>query len=309
MANGLLVCNPTVRWFTRTSDLLTMACTCATAVVFVALSLVPFARPDLLLSQFDVTDVMALVGSRFEESSSHAREQIQIRESSERNAYQILAGGAIRSLYPSSSIDGRWWRDEAQRFTPEVNSTLPLIESIQQPVATAISNPGPVTDHRLLRQPVPPPLALESSIPAVIRSSVRFIPSTNESRLGLLVPKDVRQWESIILRAGQKHDVDPNLIAALMHTESAGNPNALSVMNAVGLMQVMGGSFEPELNIEQGVGIFARHLRVYGVVDVALAAYNAGAGAVAKYGGIPPYEETRRHVSLTIASYKAFQGS
>jgi soluble lytic murein transglycosylase-like protein len=112
----------------------------------------------------------------------------------------------------------------------------------------------------------------------------------------------------LILRAGKKYGLDPYLIAALMQTESAGDPRALSPMNAVGLLQVLNGPADPETNIDQGAAMLASHVKRFGNASLALAAYNAGPNAVAQYGGIPPYEETYNHVTRTLASYAAYRG-
>lgn len=111
--------------------------------------------------------------------------------------------------------------------------------------------------------------------------------------LGAAVPASVRRWEQIIGRSAERHGLDPNLVAALIMTESGGDPAAVSPKGAIGLMQVMGGSLDPGANVEQGCAILARNLARYGKLDLALAAYNAGPGAVDRYGGIPPYRETR----------------
>jgi len=109
------------------------------------------------------------------------------------------------------------------------------------------------------------------------------------------------------MRHARTHDLDPALLAALMQTESGGDPHALSIAGAVGLMQVLHGSFDPEENVESGARILARNLAMFGRIDLALAAYNAGPGSVREHGGIPPFEETHLHVSRTLAHYEAFR--
>ena len=280
--------------------------TCATAALFLGLTLVPFVRPDILDLSLDFSSVFAdhrAAVSRgvfdVPDLRSASTDRVNVRPKSPPD---LAAPGS------APAFDGRWWRVEAPQSTPNVQTVVPSGDSVKPKGVMDVVSPGPVLDQHLMRQPVLPPLALENAIPSVMRTTVRFVPPRSEARLGATVPKDIRRWELFILRSGKKYDIDPNLIAALMQTESAGNASAFSTMNAVGLMQVMGGAFEPEANIDQGVSIFARHLRAYGVVDLALAAYNAGPGAVATYGGIPPYEETLRHVSRTLASYQSFKG-
>ena len=78
---------------------------------------------------------------------------------------------------------------------------------------------------------------------------------------------------------------------------------------AVGLLQILDGPSDPEANIAAGAALFAQHMRTYGDLDLALAAYNAGPGAVRTHGGVPPYDETRWHGYLTRYWYWAFTQS
>ena len=106
-----------------------------------------------------------------------------------------------------------------------------------------------------------------------------------------------------VIRISREHGIPPQLVNAIIHVESQGNPNAVSKKGALGLMQLMpvlidaykiADPFDPLANIEAGV----RHLKYLltefsGDLPMALAAYNAGPGTVRKYGGVPPYPETR----------------
>lgn len=110
-----------------------------------------------------------------------------------------------------------------------------------------------------------------------------------------------------------RHDVDGLLLAALVEVESGFRPDVVSPQGAVGLMQVMpttgssygaGDLMDPETNLTVGTRYFADLLDRYGgSLDLALAAYNAGPGNVARYGGIPPFRETRRYVDRVLAVY------
>jgi soluble lytic murein transglycosylase-like protein len=120
------------------------------------------------------------------------------------------------------------------------------------------------------------------------------------------VRPDPMVFEPIIQEAAAKHGVDPALIRAVMRFESAFRPLAVSPVGASGLMQLMPSLakefgvrdiFDPYENIMAGTAYLAKLLdRHRGKVDLALASYNAGPGAVARYRGIPPYPETRRYV-------------
>lgn len=118
----------------------------------------------------------------------------------------------------------------------------------------------------------------------------------------------------IMAEAGRAHGVDPRLIAAVAHRESAFNPNAVSAVGAGGLMQLMPATarylgcdnvFDARKNVFAG----ARYLRTlldtfHGDLDLTLAAYNAGPGAVQKYNGVPPYRETRAYIAAIRANYE-----
>jgi soluble lytic murein transglycosylase-like protein len=121
-------------------------------------------------------------------------------------------------------------------------------------------------------------------------------------------------YDELIASMAQAHGVDPNLVRALIQVESGYRAKAKSRKGAMGLMQLMPSTareykvhnpYDPKSNIAAGV----KHLRTlidrWGV-ELALAAYNAGEGAVKKFKGIPPYRETRNYVSriLSLASGK-----
>jgi len=113
-------------------------------------------------------------------------------------------------------------------------------------------------------------------------------------------------YEDIIQEAATTYEMDPNLIRAVMQTESAFHPYALSRAGAEGLMQLMpdlsdemgvSDAFDPRENIMGGVRYLKRLLDYHdGNLDLALASYNAGPGNVERYGGVPPFEETRNYV-------------
>jgi soluble lytic murein transglycosylase-like protein len=107
-----------------------------------------------------------------------------------------------------------------------------------------------------------------------------------------------------------ERQLDPLLVWAVIDAESTGNPKARSPAGAMGLMQIMPFHFAPhedpydiDTNIERGTAVLARYLDELGSIKLALAAYNAGIGAVYQYGGIPPYEETTRYVQNIMSRY------
>jgi soluble lytic murein transglycosylase-like protein len=110
---------------------------------------------------------------------------------------------------------------------------------------------------------------------------------------------------------------DPVLVLAMLEQESGGDPGAISSAGARGLMQLMPGTaremgvtdmHDPQQNIRGGVRYLKQQLKRYnGDIRLALAAYNAGPGAVDQYGGIPPFAETQSYVEKVLERYKRIQ--
>ena len=121
----------------------------------------------------------------------------------------------------------------------------------------------------------------------------------------------IKDYEGIIKQASQRFNVDSSLIKAVIKAESDFNHRAVSQKGAQGLMQLMPGTadamrvdnpFNPEENIFGGTRYLSLMLsRFKNDTRLALAAYNAGPGAVEKYGKVPPYKETQRYVKNVLA--------
>lgn len=141
-----------------------------------------------------------------------------------------------------------------------------------------------------------------------LRTKLKFSASVNAA-----------EYDQIIKAYADKYGVSASLIKAVIHAESGYNPNAVSSKGAGGLMQLMPDTarslkvvdrFNPRDNVDGGV----RYLRFLidtfrGDISLALAAYNAGLSKVAKYGGIPPYNETRNYVNRVLSYMQTYQSS
>ena len=118
-------------------------------------------------------------------------------------------------------------------------------------------------------------------------------------------------YDGLIQSAAQKYGVNDKLIRAVMKAESDFDPRCVSSAGAKGLMQLMPENCQeagvtdpcdPAQNVDAGVRQLKQMLDGFGRLDLALAAYNAGPGAVQRYGGIPPYRETQAYVSRILKS-------
>lgn len=142
-----------------------------------------------------------------------------------------------------------------------------------------------------------PPAAVPDAVAAVVKQDLSVLEST--------------PYGEIIASVSEAHGVNPLLVRALIQVESGYKPRARSRKGAMGLMQLMPSTarvynvrnaFEPKANIEAGI----KHLKTLidrfdGGLEKALAAYNAGTGAVEKFKGVPPYRETRNYVTKILS--------
>ncbi len=110
--------------------------------------------------------------------------------------------------------------------------------------------------------------------------------------------------DAVISEKSREHGVDERLVRAVISTESAGKPDAVSPKGAVGLMQLMPATARslgvdpsvPEENVDGGIRYLKDMAGRFSSLDEVLAAYNAGPGAVQKYNGVPPYKETQDYI-------------
>jgi soluble lytic murein transglycosylase-like protein len=142
-----------------------------------------------------------------------------------------------------------------------------------------------------------------------------FGPAVYESHGRVSAPEHLA---STIEEAARTHGVDPRLVAAVARRESAWNANAVSRTGACGIMQLMPDTarflgvtnvFDARENIFGGTRYLRTLLDTFnGDLDLTLAAYNAGPGAVEKYRGVPPYRETQAYVAAVKATYLEGRG-
>lgn len=133
---------------------------------------------------------------------------------------------------------------------------------------------------------------------------------SGDGKLDSLTPMEMH---AMLSQAGAEHHIDEDLLASVVRAESAGQVRAVSRTGAQGLMQLMPGTasalgvedaFQPGQNISGGTAYLDALLtRYHENVAFALAAYNAGPGAVDKYHGVPPYRETRAYVARVIREF------
>jgi hypothetical protein len=132
-----------------------------------------------------------------------------------------------------------------------------------------------------------------------------------------VLPAAGRPWAGAIDAAATTAGVDPRLLAAITQAESGFNPGALSSVGAVGLTQLMPGTAsglgvdptDPVANLDGGGRYLAGQLDSFGRVDLAVAAYNAGPGAVRQAGGVPDYPETQAYVRRVLGYYQQLGGT
>lgn len=144
----------------------------------------------------------------------------------------------------------------------------------------------------------------------------RSSPSKNNAPYRAIPIKS--QYDALIVNTALKYDLEPAFIKAVIHVESAFDRYALSHAGAMGLMQIMPATaasyqlnqnqFDANRNVEAGVQHLKELMQRYsGDMKLSLAAYNAGEGAVSRYNGIPPYEETENYVIKVIRLYKLYR--
>lgn len=205
-------------------------------------------------------------------------------------------------------------------------SLMMLFSIVGRSYATEPLGNTPVIWYRPTLDPAEPvnvPLAAPDKADAVHSTSVTPLtpdlpPPQNIPREKHL-PQRAGRYNALIDEVAAEYRLDPRLLHAIIHTESAYNIAAISPKGAIGLMQVMpktGQRFgftelnDPAVNIRAGAHYLKWLLGQFNNdIELALAAYNAGEGAVNKYGQIPPYAETKDYVAKVMARYQKDSGA
>jgi hypothetical protein len=182
---------------------------------------------------------------------------------------------------------------------------------VPTPAQAQIAKVTDTTGRRMFVNAEPAPLKILASMsPKTI-----YMPGVSSflgpSRPAMNIDRD--GVESLVREAAERHNVDPALVRAVIETESHWNPGAVSRKGAMGLMQLVPTTaqrfgandlFNPKQNVDAGVHYLKTLLERYnGNLDLALAAYNAGEGAVDRAHGIPQYRETRNYVHKVQDAY------
>ena len=193
-----------------------------------------------------------------------------------------------------------------------VDAVLARVSQLQQLIGGTVPPPQGATSSAFATQ-------LASATTATAASATTATATTGLAVTGVSeLPADV-PFGAEITAAASKHGIDPALLAGLVKQESGFNPNAGSPAGARGLTQLMPATaaglgvtnvLDPIQNLDGGAKYLRQQLDAFGGdVTRALAAYNAGPGAVQRYGGVPPYAETQNYVRIVQANAAQYRAA
>ncbi|MGB7844415.1 MAG: lytic transglycosylase domain-containing protein [Candidatus Acidiferrum sp.] len=183
--------------------------------------------------------------------------------------------------------------------------------ALPRPAKAQIASLTDESGRRLFVNAEPPPVKLSPAKPRTTIYMAGEMSFMGKNRPAVTLDRDGA--EKLVREAAERHHVDPALVRAVIETESNWNPAARSHKGASGLMQLIpttamrfgvNDAFNPKQNVDAGVRYLKLLLERYnGNLDLALAAYNAGEGAVDRAHGIPGYRETRNYVQRVQDAY------
>jgi soluble lytic murein transglycosylase-like protein len=193
-----------------------------------------------------------------------------------------------------------------------VDAVLARVSQLQQLIGVAVPQPHGAASSTFASQLATATTATTAS--ALATTATAGLMATGASELPADVP-----FGAEITAAAKKHGIDPALLAGLVKQESNFNPNAGSPAGARGLTQLMPGTaaglgvtnvLDPIQSLDGGAKYLRQQLDAFGGdVTRALAAYNAGPGAVQRYGGVPPYAETQNYVRIVQANAAQYRAA
>ena len=194
-----------------------------------------------------------------------------------------------------------------------VDAVLARVSQLQQMIGGAVPQPPAAAATSTFASQLATATTATTAAPAATTATAG-LQATGASELPAGTP-----FGAEITAAAKKHGIDPALLAGLVKQESNFNPNAGSPAGARGLTQLMPGTaaglgvtnvLDPAQSLDGGAKYLRQQLDAFGGdVTRALAAYNAGPGAVQRYGGVPPYAETQNYVRVVQANAAQYRAS
>jgi soluble lytic murein transglycosylase-like protein len=252
-------------------------------------------------------------------------------------ALMLTASSAIAVSFPLHAVSARGAesdeRGSAITTTQENGRTIYVNDDSPRPRARASAESPPrrstlvywsSKENRWKPVPSANTVSMKAAQSAAAEVSEYFVHDSVKSANAKIIEANAgghqasqEEIDEAITMAAARHNVDPNLVRAVVKVESNFNSNAVSRKGAMGLMQLMPATarslnvqnpFDPEQNVDAGVRHLKRLLENYGGdVNLTLAAYNAGSGAVARSAGVPRYAETQNYVRrITNLYYGGF---
>jgi soluble lytic murein transglycosylase-like protein len=232
--------------------------------------------------------------------------------------FVLLAGLGVRGV----SAQLAYYVDEQGRRV-YVNPEPKPDKSAQNHAPDKLAAAAPAkaaVKKRVVTAPVPVANAVPTKMPKTVAAKNSAAPPSYAPLSEVAAASNAAHanLDAMIEQTARRHDVDVNLVRAMVRTESGNNPRAVSTKGALGLMQLMPPTardlgvtnvFDPAQNVDGGVRYLKSLLTQFGGdLPLSLAAYNAGPGAVERHGGIPPYRETQEYVKKIGNLYGSMRG-